>query len=65
MTKKDYILLSKAINKAKSSLSYASINMGETMRSLQVTAEAIAYELKLDNARFDETKFLEACGLNK
>jgi hypothetical protein len=63
MTKKDYIVIAKAVNKAYISLSYASVNMGETKRSLQTVADALAYELKLENARFDSNKFIEACGI--
>lgn len=64
MTKKDYILLAKAINKAYSSLRYASVNMGETKRCLDVTVDALAYELKLDNTLFDEHKFVQACQID-
>ena len=65
MTKKDYEVIAKGIAKAKSSLSYASVCMPETDRSIETLAGAIAYELKLDNGRFNEEKFLTACGLTK
>ena len=63
MTKKDYIIIAKAINKAYSSLSYASVNMAETKRCLEIVADSMAYELQLQNTLFDKAKFINACGV--
>lgn len=65
MTKKDYILIANAFNYAKGALAYASTNAGETARTLEITAEILATRLKGDNARFDEKKFMTACGVNE
>ena len=63
MTKKDYILIAKAINKAQASLRYASVNMAETQRCLSIVAETFASELARENVRFDSVKFLQACNI--
>ena len=63
MTKKDYILLAAAIHSAYISLSYASVNMGETRRSAEITAETIALALYNDNNHFNHDKFIEACNI--
>jgi hypothetical protein len=63
MTKKDYILIAKAINSAKSALSYASVNMGETNRCIEIVVANLSYLLRGNNHKFDETRFKEACGI--
>lgn len=61
MTKKDYIIIAKAVNKALSSLTYTSVDTQEAYRCLTTVAESLAYELKLENSKFNESKFFEAC----
>ena len=61
MTKKDYILLANAISQAKTSLLYATVNAGETKRSIETIIEILGNELKKDNPRFDYDKFSQAC----
>ena len=63
MTKKDYILIANAVKRSLADLSYASTNMGETNRAIYQVAEQLALELGRENDKFNESKFLEACGV--
>lgn len=63
MTKKDYILQAEAIRDSKSALEYASLNLGETQRAIQVVAYTLANRLQKDNPKFDKNRFITACGL--
>jgi hypothetical protein len=63
MTRKNYVLLAQAIKEARTALLYASVNVGETERSVGHIASEIALQLKRDNARFDYTRFYRACGI--
>lgn len=55
MTRKDYILIADAINKAPVDASQD--------RQRNTVARSIADALATDNPRFDRARFLKACGL--
>lgn len=61
MTKKDYIMLARAIKSNSDRYNKA----GDTTASniLACMVQEIAGELQRDNARFNSDKFLVACGL--
>ena len=63
MTKKDYIKIAEAIRSSRASLAYASVNVGELDRTINITARTMAVMLQGDNARFDSSRFLTACGV--
>ena len=65
MTKKDYILISSAIKDAKISLSYASVCLPETERSIEMVAEMLSANLYQQNPLFNREKFLLACGIKE
>jgi hypothetical protein len=62
MTRKDYVLIAKAINEV---FQFAGRRMDADSLSAQVyirlTASHIALALAKDNVRFDTDKFMEAC----
>jgi hypothetical protein len=62
MTKKDYILLARALKDART---HADVEGGD-MRTPTVdeTSGFIADALQRDNPRFDRDRFLTACGVN-
>lgn len=60
MTRNDYEALAKAILSTKQKFQLAEVTSG--IYVIRMTAEAIADELSADNARFDRSKFLAACG---
>ena len=53
MTKKDYVLIAKAIKEAKQALSYASVNMAETNRSIGMVCDYLDLSFKRSSPRFD------------
>jgi len=57
MTRKDYVLIADAIKKAKEFCDAS----GVSTISLRECASSIAFELKTDNPRFDDVRFLKAC----
>ena len=61
MTKKHYIIIAKAIKDSRYSLAYASVNMGETERSLEIVARTLSIALWNDNHKFSPERFLKAC----
>lgn len=61
MTKRDYVLIAKAIADAKHIK--AQEKGGEYARGVITTAERIADALEVDNFRFDRARFLTACGV--
>ena len=74
MTKKDYELIAKAINKEANSLFLAdrivpadpkmNVRMATWAHTVAgYIAQAIADNLEADNLRFDRDKFLKACGV--
>jgi hypothetical protein len=65
MTKKDYIAIANALKDAKNSLMYATVNAGETKRSLDIVSEYIAKVFKIDNVNFDRVRFFEYLEGNK
>jgi hypothetical protein len=58
MTKKDYVLIAKAIKKSKET------NRTFASEQLIGLVGALCLVLKEDNYRFDANKFIEACGLD-
>ena len=56
MTRKDYILIAEAIEAIRA-------DFGDNPVSLDVVAEELASALQADNARFDNARFLTACGV--
>jgi hypothetical protein len=60
MTKKDYILLAKAILLTKSDLNVA----GRETTGINMVARNVANTLAQDNPRFDRVRFLAACGVS-
>ncbi len=64
MTKKDYILLAATIHSAYKALMYATVNAGETKRSIEVVIDQLGVALYNDNNRFDIDRFTEACNIN-
>jgi hypothetical protein len=54
MTKKDYILIAKEINDA--------IAKNKDLKDFTLS---LALSLRVDNIRFDDTKFLKACSIIK
>ncbi len=58
MTKKDYVLIAKAINGTRP-IMFPDRTFNDTV---DVVARAISWELMLDNAAFNRQRFLEACG---
>lgn len=65
MTKKDYIRIAEAIRSSRMSLAYASVNVGELDRTINITARTMAVMLQNDNSRFDSIRFLKACGIEQ
>lgn len=60
MTKKDYILIAKAVKEARDDVQNAPHNEKYIVSTV---AFALARELEKDNSRFDRQKFIEACGI--
>jgi len=58
MTRKDYVFIAETI---KSQL----VNEGGDFETLRGLALQFAGRLSAINARFDQRRFLEACGVNK
>lgn len=63
MTKKDYILIAKAIKKQRSHEMTLYEDGGSNIEVVDAVAQALAYELQLENPRFDKQRFLIACGV--
>lgn len=61
MTKKDYELIAKSLNKVVKRLSYHNIRS----QTVVTVIEQIAADLSGDNQSFDRTRFLEACGVTE
>jgi hypothetical protein len=61
MTRKDYELIAKAINLAVR----GAIALDRPLSELRFLAATLAMDLRRDNPRFDEDKFLKACGLGE
>jgi hypothetical protein len=64
MTRKDYVLIAKALKQARDQIpnTNSSINAGEFVAN-STAARLVAYALADDNPRFDRQKFLTACGV--
>ena len=62
MTKKDYVLIAGAI-KEQWKRTVRAHGKGEYSLQVHWTALEISYALKKENPRFDNNKFLEACGI--
>lgn len=62
MTRKDYIAIAAAIQRARSASNYRETQ--EAMLEMHTgCAHSIADALALDNPRFDRERFLKACGV--
>lgn len=59
MTRKDYALIAKAINRARG---YETLEREHKAGYVELTAEILAAMLEDDNPRFDKARFIEACG---
>jgi hypothetical protein len=57
MTRKDYILIAAALNKAREFLE----SNGDSTVGFAVTVESLTADLQADNARFDAARFINAC----
>lgn len=65
MTRKDYVLLAKAISDTQErirSIAKESADTGTQLRGVRRAAAYICDALAADNLRFDQTMFLKACG---
>lgn len=58
MTRKDYIVLARALKDARENMKFEQ----NSAHVLNVTTEYIAQELQKDNPRFKRMKFYEAAG---
>jgi hypothetical protein len=58
MTRKDYQLIASALKESREDCITELARLG-----VQVTAIKIAKALKRDNSRFNEDRFLDACGI--
>lgn len=54
MTRKDYVLIAKAI--------HDTLDDGEEAKPLKRLAHTLAYDLKRENSRFDYDRFMKAAG---
>lgn len=57
MTRKDYVLIAGVIKGAVMRTEYY-----KEIKFTEFIAEQLAKSFKLDNPRFDKTKFMQACG---
>lgn len=65
MTRKDYIVIAKAISDAVDRLkNYGWFNNWSTVNAVNEVAWHIAMALRNDNSNFKERRFYEACGLD-
>ncbi|KQR67855.1 hypothetical protein [Rhizobium sp. Leaf341] len=64
MTRKDYVLISKAIKRAVDQWSGLTPERGDVEAALSDLASDLAGELAADNPRFEANRFLSACGLD-
>jgi hypothetical protein len=62
MTKKDYIILARALQDSKPQTTGNLNDDYILLKSWNITVESIAYELAKDNTRFHRNTFLTACG---
>jgi hypothetical protein len=60
MTRKDYILIARAIRRVLSDVATDNERAAIEREAIGEVAKELAYELKHDNGRFDRTKFLNA-----
>jgi hypothetical protein len=60
MTRKDYVLIAETI---KNQFSYYDESTPE-VKALKELSLRMAYDLGMDNPRFDRARFLDACGVN-
>lgn len=58
MTRRDYVRIAQAINSAR----YSARDNADTCRTLHVLASSIAKNEADLNPRFDEIRFIKACG---
>jgi hypothetical protein len=66
MRKKDYLKIQAGIKEAFDSIN-SGVHNGETknkaIKGVQITAVCVAYQLALENPKFDKSKFLAPFGL--
>ncbi len=64
MTRKDYVLIAKAIKESQPAMLPAGLLLLSARRAQHArTATCVMEALASDNPRFDRSKFEEACGL--
>ena len=63
MTRKDYVLIAKAIKSSRVSNYLDNPNRALYLNGIDNAAHNMADALASDNPRFDRDKFLTACGL--
>ena len=62
MTRKDYEIIAEAIRNTRAKADFQGKAGDEA--TIQEVARSLAQLLKFDNVRFDEERFLVACGVN-
>jgi hypothetical protein len=67
MTRKDYVLIADAIRGLLADIDRESAGMRAALAGERLGVRSVAHrladQLRQDNARFDRTRFIEACGL--
>jgi len=61
MTRKDYIIIAASIDAARMETRHDTTDEG--FQAVSRIARELASALRIDNGRFDEARFLKACGL--
>ena len=61
MTRKDYEIIAQAIRNTRAKADFQGKAGDEA--TIQEVARSLAQLLKFDNVRFDEDRFLDACGV--
>jgi len=65
MSKKDYILLARALHDSKPQTT-GDMNLDYMLlKHWNITVENVAFELARDNERFNRSTFLKACGYSE
>ena len=65
MTKKDFIIVAAAIEHEVYGWRQVIGQKGEAIEALRSLAKEMCERFAADNPRFDETKFLTACGIQE
>lgn len=65
MTRKDYVLIARAVSKAKATISIKDSVGAHMENAIKRVAESLAMELRIDNPNFKRDRFMEACGFTE